>query len=72
MYLCWFLDFKARFVWSKGLARARGRAREGVVLLQPLGVQGSFSHGVVTTSRCMGCTCVDFLAPRLGLYGQRA
>ena len=43
-----------------------------MVLWPLLGVQGSFSHGVVTTSRCMGCTCVDFLAPRLGLYGQRA
>ena len=24
-----------------------------------LGVQGSFSHSVMTTSRCMGCTCLD-------------
>ena len=40
--------------------------------MTPLGVQGSFSHSVVTTSRCMGCTCVGFLTSRLGLYGQRA
>ena len=32
MYLCRFLDSKARFVWPKGLARARGRTRGGVVL----------------------------------------
>ena len=39
------------------------------------GVWGSFSRSVVTTSRCMGSACVDFLTPRLGLglglYGLR-
>ena len=30
--------------------------------------------GVVTTPRCIGVVCVDFLTPRLGLglHGQRA